>query len=427
MKKWFWMTLATSALLLVVTGTALAENKAKALTLSPMVGGYMFEGNQNLDDSLTYGLGLGYNLTKNWGMELMVNYIDAETDEGPAIDVDGYLSRLDGLYHFRPDSSLVPYLAAGMGVITLDPSPGEGEDDFALNYGAGLKWFLSEAIALRGDVRHVFAPEEPNSNLIYTAGLLFQFGGEKEAAPAPVVVLVPKDSDGDGVIDANDRCPNTPPNVIVDALGCPKDSDGDGVVDYLDKCPNTPANVRVNVQGCPEDTDQDGVPDYLDQCPATPKGAPVDAKGCPKDSDGDGVFDYLDRCPDTGKGIMVDERGCELTFTLQIEFDVNQSDIRPEYHGKLAEAAAFIERYPAPQFLVVGHTDSTGAAEYNKQLSQRRAESVRQYLADNFDIDANKLIARGLGEEQPVADNATAEGRQQNRRVDITCCAVVPE
>ena len=427
MKKWLWKTLATSILLLLVTGTAMAENKAKALTLSPMVGGYMFEGNQDLDDSLTYGLGLGYNLTKNWGMELMVNYIDAETDEGPAIDVDGYLSRLDGLYHFRPDSSLVPYLAAGMGVITLDPSPGEGEDDFALNYGAGLKWFLSEAIALRGDVRHVFATEEPNSNLIYTAGLLFQIGGEEEAAPAPVVLPAPKDSDGDGVIDAQDRCPNTPANVIVDAVGCPKDSDGDGVADYLDKCPNTPANVKVNDQGCPEDADQDGVPDYLDQCPGTPKGAPVDAKGCPKDTDGDGVFDYLDKCPNTAKGLAVDEKGCELTFTLQIEFDVNQANVRPEYHSKLAEAVEFINQYPSQQFLVVGHTDSTGSADYNKQLSQRRAESVRQYLIDNFGLSADKLTARGLGEEQPVADNATAEGRQQNRRVDITCCAVVPE
>src|ERR1700690_2755146 len=88
----------------------------------------------------------------------------------------------------------------------------------------------------------------------------------------------PVDSDGDGVVDSLDKCPNTPAGVKVDAQGCPLDSDGDGVPDYLDKCPNTPAGVKVDAQGCPLDSDGDGVPDYLDKCPNTPAGT---ADGCP--------------------------------------------------------------------------------------------------------------------------------------------------
>jgi outer membrane protein OmpA-like peptidoglycan-associated protein len=122
----------------------------------------------------------------------------------------------------------------------------------------------------------------------------------------------PIDSDGDGVPDDQDECPNTPKGVIVDRLGCPIDSDGDGVADYLDKCPNTPKGVEVNAEGCPLDSDGDGVPDYLDKCPDTPLRVQVDSNGCPLDSDGDGVPDYLDKCPGTPSYYKVDNNGCPL-------------------------------------------------------------------------------------------------------------------
>ena len=207
----------------------------------------------------------------------------------------------------------------------------------------------------------------------------------------------------------------------------PSDSDGDGVVDSLDQCPNTPQGVKVDEKGCPLDSDKDGVPDYLDKCPNTPLGAPVDKVGCPLDSDGDGVFDYLDKCPGTPKGVMVDSKGCPLSFTLNIEFDFDKADIRPQYDAELKKAAEFIEKYPAPKILIAGHTDNRGDAQYNLQLSQRRAEAVRQYLIDHFNIDANKLVAKGYGETQPIADNATEAGRQKNRRVEVVCCQIVPE
>jgi OOP family OmpA-OmpF porin len=150
------------------------------------------------------------------------------------------------------------------------------------------------------------------------------------------------------------------------------------------------------------------------------------AKGPCPDSDGDGVCDDRDKCPGTLPGVMVDKDGCALKFTLQIEFDFDKADIRPEYHSKIAEAAAFVKRYPDTQILVAGHTDSTGDAAYNKTLSMKRAESLENYLAENFGVSKKQLHPRGFGQSRPVASNDTKDGRQQNRRVEFICCTIIP-
>ncbi len=120
------------------------------------------------------------------------------------------------------------------------------------------------------------------------------------------------DADGDGVNDDKDKCPHTPPPIVVDADGCGIDSDKDKVFDGLDKCPNTPEGVEVYFDGCPVDSDHDKVPDYLDQCPNTPEGVVVDSVGCPLDEDNDKVPDYKDQCPHTPEGVAVDSVGCPL-------------------------------------------------------------------------------------------------------------------
>lgn len=385
----------------LTAGAASAENRAGAFTISPMYGGYLFEGDQNFEDdnTPTFGLGLGYNLTKSFSLEAAVNYIDdfdGRNNQGQVTEVEGLLYRLEGLYHFMPENALVPYIAVGAGNIALNPEVGRLDDTFGANYGVGVKYYVSEHVAFRIDARHFIAFDQgldegnhTNNNLLYTAGMHFQIGGES-AAPAP------------------------------------RDSDGDGVTDDLDKCPDTPKGVVVDADGCPVDSDGDGVPDYLDKCPDTPRGAAVDANGCPLDSDGDGVYDYLDKCPGTPRGVVVDEKGCPVSFTMQIEFDFDKADIRPMYHNQLKEAADFINKYPANQILVAGHTDSKGSDAYNKKLSQRRADNVRKYLVNKFGISANKLVARGYGESQPIASNDTDAGRQQNRRVEVICCTVIP-
>jgi OOP family OmpA-OmpF porin len=232
-----------------------------------------------------------------------------------------------------------------------------------------------------------------------------------------VEVTKPSDSDGDGVYDPSDKCPNTPEGVSVDERGCPLDSDSDGVYDYLDKCPNTPKGVTVDLKGCPLDSDGDGVADYMDKCPKTPKGAPVDAKGCPLDSDGDGVADYLDKCPNTPQGATVNSMGC-WAFEGKVLFETNSSQIRSEAYPVLNDVAYILKNNPDIKVEIQGHTDSTGTAKYNQWLSEKRAQNVMQHLVKRG-IDPKRLRAKGYGLTQPVASNDTPEGRSRNRRVEL--------
>jgi OmpA-OmpF porin, OOP family len=250
----------------------------------------------------------------------------------------------------------------------------------------------------------------------------------------------PLDSDKDGVYDYLDKCPGTPAGVKVDKNGCPLDSDKDGVYDYLDKCPGTPAGVKVNQDGCPLDTDKDGVYDYLDKCPGTPVGVKVDQDGCPLDTDKDGVYDYLDKCPGTPLGVKVDQDGCpppvvqravrqaEIAMetavvekgrvTLNVEFDFDKAGIRQTAHEEIGNLAAVMKKYTDLKILVEGHTDNIGGENYNEQLSQRRADAVKNYLVEKFGIEASRLTTKAYGLTRPIASNATEEGRQKNRRVE---------
>ena len=195
------------------------------------------------------------------------------------------------------------------------------------------------------------------------------------------------------------------------------DSDGDGVPDDRDECPNTPAGVSVDSSGCPLDTDGDGVPDYLDQCPGTPAGVSVDHTGCPPDSDGDGVVDHLDQCPDTPEGATVNSVGC-WAFEGTVLFGFDRYDIRPEAYPVLDDVVLILERNPAMEVEIQGHTDSIGDAAYNQGLSEKRAKAIMDYLASHG-IASYRLSAKGYGETLPIASNETEEGRAQNRRVQL--------
>jgi hypothetical protein len=161
-------------------------------------------------------------------------------------------------------------------------------------------------------------------------GLITDFNDDSSQVSYSITCTSHPDSDGDGVADDADKCPDTPEGAEVDADGCekvvaPSDSDGDGVSDDADKCPDTPAGTEVDADGCekavaPTDSDGDGVSDDADKCPDTPAGTKVDAHGCAKpvivsvkpktDTDGDGVPDGDDKCPDTPAGTKVDAKGC---------------------------------------------------------------------------------------------------------------------
>jgi len=150
--------------------------------------------------------------------------------------------------------------------------------------------------------------------------------------------------------------------------------------------------------------------------PAAPPAAPVNP-----DLDGDGVPNERDKCPNTRPGAVVDLDGCEVEAVISLEgvlFDFDKATLRPEAIVVLNEAAALLKTHDRVVVEIAGHTDSVGSEEYNQGLSERRAESVREYLVSQG-ITATRLTARGYGELQPVATNDTEEGRQLNRRVEM--------
>ncbi len=450
------------SLLLATVAAGHAEVKAGAFSVTPFIGGYTFEGNEDLKTAPVFGLRGGYYFTQNLGIEGFFHYVPTESESlpgNPSVKLYGF--GIEGLYHFMPKSRLVPFLAVGVGGSRYSVSgPAKDRDRFTVDYGAGLKYYMMDNLALRADVRHVILPLNDRYNeLLYTVGIEFSFGGAKKAMPevmttraaepaaAPAVV---KDSDGDGVVDDLDRCPGTPSGVQVDRAGCPLDSDRDGVYDYLDKCPGTPAGVRVNSSGCPFDSDGDGVYDYQDKCPGTPAGVKVNMDGCPLDSDGDGVPDYLDKCPGSPAGVKVDADGCtppplppppppppvvqkmvpqaakameaaiveKGRVTLKVEFDFDKSIIKKQYHHEIGNLAEVMKAHPDFKITIEGHTDNTGGLTYNEKLSQRRADAVKDYLVTKFGIDASRLAVKGYGPIRPIESNATKEGRQKNRRVE---------
>ena len=166
------------------------------------------------------------------------------------------------------------------------------------------------------------------------------------------------------------------------------------------------------------DSDGDGVPDDLDRCPDTPKGVKVDAHGCPLDSDGDGVPDYLDKCPNTPKGATVDARGC-WTYAAVVMYGFDSAEIKSEAYPMLDEAVLILKKNPEINVEIDGHTDNRGPAAYNMTLSERRAKAVMKYFVDKG-VEAERLTTKGFGFTQPAASNDTEEGRAKNRRVELT-------
>lgn len=388
------------------------------------------------DQNILFGLGLNYHLPYTIGpfgtfvgLDGRFVPLDMAPTDGYVTDLNTYLGDfivgLELPLHERVDI----YGVGGLGLTRWSPENLDAEMDFGYTYGGGLRVYLKENIALFGDFRgwdiptamedvttevSGFTANETFWGYSFTGGLSYFFGS--------------KDTDKDGVKDKVDTCPNTPLGVVVDEAGCPVDSDGDGVADYMDECPNTPAGAPVNAQGCPLDSDGDGVADYMDNCPNTPAGAPVDAQGCPLDSDGDGVFDYMDRCPNTPSGTEVDRQGCPIpeepeviSYTFEdVFFNFDSATITDEGEARLREIGATLITITNPDIEVHGHTDATGPEVYNMGLSQRRAESVKDWLLENFSqLNGNQITVRAFGEDQPIDTNDTREGRARNRRVEI--------
>jgi len=426
------ITLLIAASLLAVASVASAANKAETFSFSPVVGAYLFDGNQHLEANVLYGARIGYNFTDAFGIEALFDYSHNNESTTPALNPGISMYRYGGelLYHFNPSGTFVPYVAAGYAGVNFDGnSDGRTDKGYetikgAFDYGLGAKIFVSENVALRGDVRHIiYKYDRTYNNYESTVGLYFAFGGPApaakpvEPAPAPVVVVVeaapvpvpPADSDGDGVPDTLDKCPNTAAGVSVGTDGCPLDADKDGVADSLDKCPNTPAGVTVGMDGCPLDSDQDGVADYLDKCPTTPADTKVGMDGCPEVA------------PELIAAAA--ERYCSKPAVLAINFETGKADIKAKYYSELKTLGDFLSYFPNAKGEISGHADITGSKALNLKLSQARADSVKKYLVDTFGVESARVDSKGYGVSKPVASNKTKAGRAKNRRMEanFTC------
>ena len=248
------------------------------------------------------------------------------------------------------------------------------------------------------------------------------------------------DRDKDGVIDPDDLCPDVHKGERPDPArnGCPMgDRDQDGVLDADDLCPDTHkgANPDPVKLGCPaEDRDGDGVFDYQDRCPEVPQGARPDPNqpGCPlPDRDKDTVPDPVDACPDTpgaphpdakknGCPGLVEVKGGQLIIVQPVFFATNRDVILAKSFPVLQSVADALTATPAIRKLSIqGHTDDRGKHVYNVDLSARRAKSVLTWLTTNGGIAADRLESQGFGPDKSIADNATPQGREKNRRVEF--------
>ncbi len=200
----------------------------------------------------------------------------------------------------------------------------------------------------------------------------------------------------------------------------PLDDDSDGVLNRDDKCPNTKNGENVNKFGClvKDDIDNDGVPDKDDKCPNTIKGAGVDTQGCELDSDNDGIVDSKDECPNTSTEFVVDGYGCPQTATLNINFNYKKYNISDELIDGLKEFALFLKENNGYQVVIYGYTDSVGTKKSNKILSQKRANAIKESLM-RYGISITRLTAIGMGEENPIADNESEDGKASNRRIEV--------
>lgn len=408
----FICTFALCLAALLAAGSAHADASA-AQGYFTVMGSYIDDDkDRTVDDGIQGGqFGIGYAFNDHWNLEGII--MAAEADGTPNQSHRGI--GLDLQRVFRRDERFSPYIHVGVGFFQVDPVGVSQKDGGMVSYGVGFLLDLFDSnVALRGEWRSRVDNALPRSlhDDFLSVGLQLPFG-----AGTPKWV----DSDGDGVADGVDKCPNTPAGAKVDAYGCELDSDGDGVKDSMDECPNTPAGVAVNARGCASDSDGDGVSDDKDRCPNTFRGAEVDANGCELDGDGDGVVDRLDECPNSAAGVQVDVKGCEIKEEILlrgVNFETNSDRLLPGAESVLNDAVGTLKKNPSIKVEVAGHTDSDGAAEYNESLSARRAQTVHDYLAVGG-ISVDRMSVRGYGEAQPVADNGSAAGKAENRRVAL--------
>ena len=350
------------------------------------------------------------------------------------------------LSYYSADGTIKYSFMEMLGWKVLDPSAhvGGGYTSFGdasygtFNGGFGLTVWFTEMVgfSLQSTYKNSFDKADRvinadvPSHMQHLIGLTFKFGG--------------KDTDGDGIYDKDDACPET--KGLKQFKGCP-DSDADGIVDGSDACPNEAGLPEF--QGCPDmdadgvadkddacpdvaglktlggcpDADGDGVTDKSDKCPQV-KG-PKDNAGCPwPDTDGDSVLDKDDKCVDV-KGTAANNGCPEVTevaikqlneYAKTILFESGKASFQNQTFAVLQSITAILKEYPTAKFSIEGHTDDSGSVAFNQTLSENRASAVKNYLVENG-IAADRLTSAGYGKSRPI--DKTKAGKANNRRVEV--------
>jgi len=378
------------------------------------------------DTGGAFGLRLGYNIIKWVGVEAEGMISPTHTrfggDDGTSMLIFGFRGQV--IATFIHTGYVRPFALIGAGILASYPKNTDivpRDVDGFYHAGVGAKFPLTDNFGLRLDGRillpfAVFSKiakvgnetswDGPDWEVLLSAYLAF--GGTRPTPPPPPPPPPPKDTDGDGIPDTSDACPTEPgprsDNPMKNGCPLPKDTDGDGIPDANDACPTQPG---------PKSDDP------------TKNGCPL-----PKDTDGDGIMDDVDKCPtepETFNGYQ-DEDGCpdevpaavkKFTGVIEgINFKTKSADITKASHDVLDRAVQVLNDYPSIKLEISGHTDNVGKAEFNKELSQKRADAVKAYFVAKG-ISSDRLTTIGYGMEKPIADNKTKAGKAKNRRTEF--------
>ena len=409
MKKTVTMLLVGS--IMAMATLASAGNKGGTFSVSPVVGGITFEEQQNLKTAPVFGVRAGYNFTNRIGVEALFDYARTQTSNK---DIDFYRYGGELLYHLWPDNKFVPYLAAGYAGMNL-----KGDNQYpektkgVFDYGLGFKYFVTEDVAWRADVRglmYSFSHKERNAVEV-TTGVYIPFGGtpvvskltDPPPPPPPPVV----------------KAPPAAPLATLTASPVSVNKNQNSTLSWTSQnatdCEITPAVGSVKTQGTATIT-PDSRTTYTLTCkgeggsavstatvsvaiPTPPAAAPVVEAAQPKAS-------------------AAAARFCNKPAILRINFDVDKHNIKPQYHAELKSVGDFLKEFPLSHGEIAGHTDNTSTKAYNQKLSERRANSVKEYIIKNFSIAPERLTSKGYGLEKPIATNKTKEGKAKNRRIE---------
>lgn len=385
------------------------------------------KGNFFNSNNLTPGLALNYlqglNNNIDFSGTLGANFVDYPISGMPPFHSDNFYLEATGSLNFK--------LLSDQYWVTPFADLGIGASKYLKHYaafiptGVGLQVnFSDEAYMLINSQYRIPVTSMASYHFYHSIGIAASIGKKKVKEE---VVLPPPpppvaDRDNDGIPDSEDRCPDQAGPASL--KGCP-DRDGDGIADIDDKCPDVKGLAKY--QGCPiPDSDGDGINDEEDKCPNVPGVARY--QGCPvPDSDGDGVNDEVDKCPnEVGPA---SNNGCPVIEEAVIQkvneaaknvfFNTSSSKLLAKSYISLDEVVKVLKEHADYKISVDGYTDNTGKADFNQKLSENRAKSVRDYLVSKG-IDESRITFAGHGINNPIADNNTAAGRAQNRRVEMT-------